>query len=97
MTKTLSFAALLALPLLVASGTPRAHAASPAAYCTFTSPASTLCPNEVAPQVRAATPQVAAADHCVALTPASTACPAGPAALASARPQTGAQLQASRN
>ncbi len=96
MTKIFSFAALLALPLMTAAGTPRAHAASPAAYCTFTSPASSVCPSNVAPKLQVTNPQVAAADHCVALTPASTACPATPVSMASTN-QPATQLQASRN
>jgi hypothetical protein len=97
MTKTLPLAAMLALPLMMAAGTPRAVAASPAAYCTFTSPASSVCPNEVAPPLRAPDARVTAADHCIALTPASSACPATPVAVASTKPERTAQLQASRN
>jgi hypothetical protein len=96
MTKTLSFAALLALPLMIAAGTPRAHAASPAAYCTFASPASGVCPSNEAQPLQVTNKQVTAADHCVALTPASAACPAIPVTVASTR-QPATQLQASRN
>ncbi len=92
MTKTLSFAALLALPLITG-----AHAASPATYCTFTSPASITCPNDVAPPAHAAPVQVTATDHCVALTPASTACPAAPSSLADTGPVTPTTVQVSRN
>jgi hypothetical protein len=79
MTRIVSFATLLALPLMMAAaGTSRAQAASPAGYCTFTSPASKICPTDVTPPVRVAANQVTV-DHCVLLTPASTACPAGSA------------------
>jgi hypothetical protein len=92
MTKTLSLAAMLALPLMMAAGTPRAVAAAPAAYCTFTSPASSVCPNEVAPPLRAPDARVTAADHCIALTPASSACPATPVAVDFAVPRLKTRL-----
>jgi hypothetical protein len=99
MTKTLSFAAVLAMGLLMGAGTRGAQAASPAGYCTFTSPASVVCPAEAAPPARVASSQVAT-DHCVALTPASSACPAAPAvpvSVASSSTETFAQLKAGRN
>jgi hypothetical protein len=96
MTKVLSIATLFALPVMLAAGPSHAQAASPAPYCTFTSPASKVCPTDILPPVRVAANRVTV-DHCVLATPASTACPAGSAATQGVAANKAAQVVVSRN
>ena len=80
MKRTLAFIAAIGLPMMVTAAT-GAFAASPG-YCTFTSPASTVCPPDAAPKQAGTAPKVQAVtvmsklDHCIAISPASAACPA---------------------